>query len=167
MRFARLVVSTLSLLAVQPAFGQSAQRIDEGYTAKIKEYTTDKQFLTELVDHVPASATVPTPEKVVGYPVGSPHNLTYSKDLYRYYRELAKATPRVRVFTAPEKSEEGREQLLVVVGDEENLRNLDRYKEMTAKLADPRKIDDAEAQRLVSGGKALYWLSGSIHSPEA
>jgi len=50
--------------------------------------------------------------------VGTPNKLTYTKDIHRYFREIAKAIPRVRVFTAPERSEEGREQILVAVGDE-------------------------------------------------
>src|SRR6266478_556770 len=136
------------------------------YAAKVKANTTESYFMTELVDHLPASDKVPSPDKVIGYEVGAPGHLTYSKDLYRYYRELEKATPRVRVFTAPEKSEEGKEQLLIAVGDEAALAKLDRYKEITAKLADPRKITDAEADQLIGEGKALYWASGSIHSPE-
>jgi uncharacterized membrane protein YgcG len=143
-----------------------ASKINEEYTAKIKEYTTEKYFLTELVDHLPASDKVPSPDKVLGYVVGTPNKLTYTKDMYRYYRELEKSTPRVRVFTAPERSEEGREQMLVVVSDEANIAKLDRYKEITARLADPRKINDAEAQQLIGEGKAIYWASGSIHSPE-
>jgi Zinc carboxypeptidase len=142
------------------------QTNDEGYTAKIKEYTTEKFFLTELVDHLPASDTVPTPDKVLGYVVGTPDKLTYSKDIYRYYHELEKATPRVRVFTAPERTEEGKEQLLIAVSDEANLAKLDRFKEITAKLADPRRVSDTEAQQLIGEGKAFYWASGSIHSPE-
>jgi len=143
-----------------------ASRIDEGYTAKIKEYTTEKYFLTELVDHLPASDRVPSPDKVLGYVVGTPDKLTYTKDMNRYYRELEKASPRVRVLTAPEKSEEGREQLLVIVSDEANLAKIDRYKEITARLADPRRTNDAEAKQLIGEGKAFYWASGSIHSPE-
>src|SRR4030095_10517646 len=127
----------------KPKTTASPSRINEEYTAKIKEYTTEKYFLTELVDHLPASDKVPSPDKVLGYVVGTPNKLTYTKDMYRYYRELEKATPRVRVFTAPERSEEGREQMLVVVSDEANLAKLDRYKEITAKLADPRKTDAA------------------------
>src|SRR5215471_19127141 len=143
-----------------------ASKINEAYSAKIKEYTTEKYFLTELVDHLPASDKVPSPDKVLGYVIGTPNKLTYTKDMYRYYRELEKATPRVRVFTAPERTEEGKEQMLVAVSDEANLAKLDRYKEITAKLADPRKINDAEAQQLISEGKAIYWASGSIHSTE-
>ena len=144
----------------------AATQNDAGYTAKIKQYTTAPYFLTELVDHLPASATVPTPEKILGYIVGAPGHLTYSQDLYRYFRALEKATPRVRVFTAPERSEEGKEQLLVVVSDEANLAALDRYKQISARLADPRGLGDTEAQALIAEGKPFYWLSGSIHSPE-
>ncbi|PYS79226.1 MAG: hypothetical protein DMF70_13430 [Acidobacteria bacterium] len=136
------------------------------YGAKVKEYTTEPYFMTELVDHLPASDKVPSPDKVLGYTVGAPGHLTYTKDLYHYYRELEKATTRVRTFIAPEKSEEGKEQMLVAVGDEALLAKLDRYKEITAKLADPRKVTDAEAEQLIGEGKALYWASGSIHSPE-
>ncbi|PYT04655.1 MAG: hypothetical protein DMF60_14615, partial [Acidobacteria bacterium] len=143
-----------------------ASKINEEYSAKIKEYTTEKYFLTELVDHLPASDKVPSPDKVLGYVVGTPNKLTYTKDMYRYYRELEKATPRVRVFTAPERSEEGREQMLVVISDEANLAKLDRYKEINARLADPRTTDAAAAQQLINEGKAIYWASGSIHSPE-
>jgi hypothetical protein len=136
------------------------------YAEKIKEYTTEPYFMTELVDHLPISDQVPSPDKVLGYIVGTPNKLTYTKDLYRYYRELAKASPRVRVFSAPERSEQGKEQILVAVGDEALLAKLDRYKEITAKLADPRKLSETEAQRLIGEGKIFYWASGSIHSPE-
>ena len=117
--------------------GSSSDAGDNDYTKKIKEYTTESYFRTELVDHLPMSDKVPSPDKVLGYIVGTPNKLTYSKDLYHYYRELAKASPRVRVFTAPERSEDGKEQILVAVGDEAALAQLDRYKAITAKLADP------------------------------
>ena len=142
------------------------QTIDREYTDSIVKNTTDKMFLTELVDHLPASDKVPSPAKVLGYPVGTPNKLTYTKDQYRYYRELEKASTRVKVFTAPEKSELGREQLLIAVGDEATVSNLAKYREITAKLGDPRRINDEEAQRLIGEGKAIYWASGSIHSPE-
>jgi hypothetical protein len=144
----------------------TAADADNDYSKKIKEYTTEPYFRTELVDHLPMSDKVPSPDKVLGYVVGTPNKLTYSKDLYRYYRELARTTPRVRVFTAPERSEEGKEQVLVAVGDEDLLARLDHYKEITAKLADPRKINEQEASALIGEGKVFYWASGSIHSPE-
>ncbi|MBV9926031.1 MAG: hypothetical protein JOZ96_13520 [Acidobacteria bacterium] len=154
----------LALACVLQANAQ--QKADESYAARIREYTTEKYFLTELVDHLPSDARVPSPDKVLGYVVGTPGKLTHTKDLYRYYRELERTSPRVKVFTAPEKSEEGREQLLVAVGDEAAIARLNRYKEITARLADPRGLSDAEAQKLIGEGKVFYWASGSIHSPE-
>ena len=63
------------LFAVVPATAL-AQSPDVEYARKIREYTTDPMFLTELVDHLPASATVPSPLKFNGYwrdaPIGSP-----------------------------------------------------------------------------------------------
>ena len=64
------------------------------------------------------------------------------------------------------KSEEGRDFLLIAVSDEANIAQLEHSKEITARLADPRKIAEADAQRLISSGKPFYWASGSIHSPE-
>jgi hypothetical protein len=142
------------------------QALNEEYTAKIREYTTEKFFLTELVDHLPASDKVPSPDKVLGYVVGTPDKLTYSKDINRYMRELEKASPRVKVFSIG-LSDEGREMLAVVVSDEANLARLERIKEVNARIADPRKLkDEAEAAALLAETKPIYWLSGSIHSPE-
>ncbi len=152
--------------AVNPKYTTPKSALDTAYGAKIAEYTTEKYFMTELVDHLPLSDKVPSPEKILGYVVGTPNKLTYTKDLYRYFRALAGASPRVRVLVAPEKSEEGREQLLVLVSDEANLAKLDRYKEITAKLGDPRKLSETEAHTLIAEGKPFYWASGSIHSPE-
>jgi hypothetical protein len=39
----------------------AAQRLDGEYTKRILDSTPDKRILTELVDHMPASATVPSP----------------------------------------------------------------------------------------------------------
>ena len=151
---------------VNPKYTTPRAPLNAAYGAKIAEYTTEKYFMTELVDHLPVSDKVPSPDKILGYVVGTPNKLTYTKDLYRYYRALAAASPRVRIFTAAEKSEDGREQMLVLVSDEANLAKLDRFKEITAKLADPRKLTETEAHALVAEGKPFYWASGSIHSPE-
>jgi dipeptidyl aminopeptidase/acylaminoacyl peptidase len=155
-------------MAISPdvaADGPLAQAVDADYTAKIREYTTEPFFLTEFVDHLPASATVPSPQKALGYVVGTPGKLTHTKEVNAYFRALAAASPRVKVWTIGH-SEEGREMILAAVSSEENLRQIDHYKQITAKLADPRKTTEAETANLVSAAKPFYWLSGSIHSPE-
>ena len=142
--FAALVFaagSSLGLAQSKKSAAPAVQQNDADYTAEILKFTTEKFFLTDLVDHLPASATVPSPKKVLGYSVGTEGKLTYTKDIYRYYRELAKASPRVKVWTAG-KSEEGREFLLVAVTDESNIAQLDKFKQITAKLADPRRSEE-------------------------
>src|SRR6185436_17154095 len=74
-----------------------SQPIDEEYTKKIREYTTETFFLSPLVDYLPASSTVPTPKAVLGDIAGGPNKLPYSKEVYAYMRMLAKASPRARV----------------------------------------------------------------------
>jgi hypothetical protein len=149
----------------EAAAAPAPQKMDQAYTAKIKEYTTEPFFLTELVDHLPASDTVPSPEKILGHIVGAPNKLTYVKDINAYMRDLEKASRRLKVFSIG-KSEEGREMILVAVSDEDHIANLDRYRDITARLADPRRTPQAEADKLIAEGLPMYWASGSIHSPE-
>ena len=156
---------TFAAVCLLAACASAQQEIDAAYTAKIRQYTTEPFFLTELVDHLPASATAPTPEKVLGYVVGAPEKLTYSKDIYAYMRALEKASPRVKVFSIGQ-TEEGREMLLVAISDAPNLARLDQLRRNTARLADPRKISENEAEALAASTIPFYWVTGSIHSPE-
>ena len=143
------------------------QPVDTAYTEKIHKYTTQPYFTSPLVDYLPASKTVPTPEAVLGDVSGAPGILPYAEDVYRYMRLLEKATPRVKVYSIG-KTEEGREMIAVAVSSEENLQNLDENRARLAKLADPRtiKLDDAEADKLVAQAVPIYYITGTIHSPE-
>ena len=86
------------------------QKIDAEYTAKIKEYLQDPRITTELVDHLPASDTVPTPLKFLGRIVGTPGELTYAKDIHRYFEAIDKASDRVAMWSIG-KTEEGRDMV--------------------------------------------------------
>ena len=141
------------------------QKIHEEYTKKIREYTTDQHFSTKYVNYLPSAAGIPTPLDVLGHIVGAPDVLSYSSDVYKYLRALAQASPRVKVFTIG-KTEEGRDWVLAVISDETTIKNLGRYKDINAKLADPRKISESEAQRLIKEGKPIYWATGGMHSGE-
>src|SRR5580704_4490918 len=143
------------------------QPVDDAYTAKIKKYTTQPFFTSPLVDYLPASKNVPTPEAVLGDVAGAPGILPYAEDVYKYMRLLEKASPRVRVFSIG-KTEEGREMIAVAVAAEGLLAKLDDNRARLAKLADPRiiKLDDAEAEKLVDASTPVYYVTGTIHSPE-
>ncbi len=64
-----------------------AQPIDEAYTKKIREYTTEPFFLSPLVDYLPAAPGIPTPQSVLGDVAGAPGKLPYSAEVYRYFRD--------------------------------------------------------------------------------
>jgi Zinc carboxypeptidase len=143
------------------------QSVDAAYTAKILKYTTQPYFLSPLVDYLPASNTVPTPEAVLGDIAGAPGILPYAEDVYKYMRLLEKASPRVKVYSIGT-TEEGREMIAVAVSSEANLKNLDANRARLAQLADPRtiKLDDATADKLVAQSVPVYYITGTIHSPE-
>jgi hypothetical protein len=139
---------------------------NEEYGKKIREYTTEPFFLTELVDHLPASSKVPSPDKFLGHVVGAPNVLTYASQTATYFRMLEKTSPRVRVMSIG-KSEEGREMVVAVISDETNLRKLDRLKQVNKLLGDPRKIKgEAQAEALIKEGVPMYWATGGMHATE-
>jgi hypothetical protein len=143
------------------------QPVDDAYTAKIHKYTTQPFFTSPLVDYLPASKSVPTPEVVLGDVAGAPAVLPYAEDVYKYMRLLEKNSPCVKVFSIG-RTEEGREMIAVAISSPENLKNLEENRARLAKLADPRtiKLDDQEADRIVAQAVPVYYITGTIHSPE-
>ena len=143
------------------------QPIDQHYTDQIHKYTTDKQFISPLVDYLPASKTVPTPEKVLGDVSGAPDMLPYAEDVYKYFRMLQAASPRVKVFTIGH-TEEGREMIAAAIADPELLNAAKENDARLAQLADPRTIgmDDTKARALIEKSWPVYYITGTIHSPE-
>ncbi|MEW5982678.1 MAG: M14 family zinc carboxypeptidase [Acidobacteriota bacterium] len=138
---------------------------DEQFARLVREWTTRPEFLSPLVDHLPRTPGIPSPKDVLGHHIGEPRTLTYYADILRYYRALADATPRVRVMTIGT-TDEGRECVVVFVGSDESMANLDRYKGYLASLADPRSLSEAEAQEIIDRAKPLYHFSGGLHSGE-
>jgi hypothetical protein len=170
----RSLLSTLLLLTtviavtaqVKPARDPN-QPVDEEYTRKIREYTTEPFFNSPLTDYLPASSNVPTPKAVLGDVAGAPNKLPYSEEIYRYMRMLEKASPRVKVFSIGT-TEEGREMIAVAVASEQLLARLDENRGRLAKLADPRSINlnDDEADKIVAASFPIYYITGTIHSTE-
>jgi len=158
-----------TLVALAPAASAHAQQpIDSVYTREIRALTpTDPRwkFSTELVDYLPASATVPSPLKVLGYVPGTVGRLSHVADINRYFRALAAASPRVKVFSIGT-SDEGREMLAVAIGDDSTIATLDEYRARLARLSDTRGLSPEERGRLIQQAKPVYWFTGTIHSPE-
>src|SRR5215831_18342351 len=156
-------------LANAPPGRATNQPLDDEYTKKIKEYTTESFFLSPLVDYMPAKAGVPTPKAVLGDIAGAPGKLPYSKEVYEYMRLLAKAMPnRVKVWSIGT-TEEGREHVAVAIASEALMAKLAPNKANLGRLADPRTLnmDDKAAAALVTQTAPVYYITGTIHSTEA
>ncbi len=167
MRLFRSALASAALLAL-PALALAQQPIDSAYSARIKELTpTDARwkFTTELVETLPASNTVPTPLKILGYVPGTIGKLSHVADINRYFKAVADASPRTKLYSFG-MSDEGREMIGLVIADEATIQNLEKYRTELAKLADPRGLPASEKARLIKAAKPIYWLSGSIHSTE-
>ena len=118
------------------------------------------------MDHLPASDTVPSPLKFLGRAVGTPGELTYAKDIYRYYEALAKAAPGRAKYWKVGTTEEGRDIVLLAIADEATIKSLDKYRDMLGELTDPRKTTRSQAQQLLHTAKPIYYAISGMHSPE-
>lgn len=141
------------------------QPIDEEYNKKIIEYTTDPRFLPASVLNLPEDANVPSPRKYFGQIIGAPGVMHRTPEIYAYYQELAKASPLIKVQRVGI-SEEGRDINLVIIANQESINRLDHYKQQLAKLADPRTITPADAEKIIADSKPIFYLNGGLHSTE-
>ena len=146
-----------------------AQAIDADYTRRILEDTTEKFFLSPLVDYLPASKTVPTPKAVLGDIAGAQGKLPYSKEVYEYMRLLAKSRPaREGLLHRHDRGRARDDRRRGRVGSADRAGST-RTRRDLAKLADPRTIrmDDALADEIVPETTPVYYITGTIHSTEA
>ena len=163
---AAVLSAPLAAIAAPPVMAPTlTQPQDEAYGALIKQHLQDPRFTTELVDHMPLSDTVPSPLKFFGRIPGTPGELTYAKDIQRYYEELARTSPNVH-FWKLGTTEEGRDQVAIAIGSAEAIQNLEKHKADLAALGDPRRTTPEQAQQLIKTAKPIYWLTSGIHSGE-
>jgi Zinc carboxypeptidase len=138
---------------------------EAGSVEAIARYTTDPKFGNPWVIYVPDSKNLPSPTKYLGHIVGAAGELTHTQKIYDYMRELARASDRVETEIIG-KTEEGRDIILVMVSDEQNIRNLAQLKQATAALADPRKTSTEQAEQIIKTAKPIYYFNAGLHSTE-
>ena len=124
---------------------------------------------TVQAQHRGAAATataIPSPRSVFGFNPGDDKTIIDWKQITDYFARLDRASDRVAVETIG-KSTLGVPMIAAFVSAPENIRNLEKYKAIQARLADPRKaMTEAERDQLVRDGKAVVVISCSIHSTE-
>ena len=108
---------------------------------------------------------VSSPEEVLGFKLGADYHLADYNQALKYFKSLEKASPRIKLFEMG-KTSMGKPMVYAVISSEDNMANLDRYKEISRKLALIKGLNDGEARRLASEGKAVVWISVGVHATE-
>src|SRR5262245_21327788 len=112
-----------------------------------------------------AFAAVPTPASFFGHPIGADRTVLDWDKVVAYFQALAKSSDRIRVDELG-KTADGRPSIAGTIADAPTLRNLDRYKSIQQRLADPRKTTPAEAEAFIAEGKTVVLITCSIHATE-
>jgi len=108
---------------------------------------------------------LPTPASVLGFEPGTDRKLPTWKQVTDYFTALDRASPRVSVRTLG-KTTLGRPFPVAFISDSATLANLERYRTIQRKLADPRLRTPDELPRLIAEGKNVILITSSIHSTE-
>ena len=112
-----------------------------------------------------AQQGIPTPESIIGQPVGADLKLIDYDQSMRYFTQLAASSSRVKLVDVG-KTSSGHPWTLVVISSPENLAKLDRYKEIAQQIAHPGGVTSAQAHALAKEGRAFVDISGGLHASE-
>lgn len=121
-------------------------------------------ILFVLTTSISFAQTIPTPKEHFGFDIGDDYQLATFTQAEAYFKKVAAVSDRVK-FVDIGPTEEGRRQPMMIVSSPENLKKLDRYKEISQKLAHA-EISDSEALALVAEGKPVIWIDGGLHATE-
>jgi hypothetical protein len=109
--------------------------------------------------------SVTTPKAELGNNLGDDYYLANYTQLMAYWKKLEKESPRLKVVEIG-KTAEGRPHLMTIITSPENHRRLDRYREISARLANAEGLTDEQARALAKEGKAVVWIDGGLHATE-
>jgi hypothetical protein len=121
--------------------------------------------LNTLQSQTPAPNKIPSPKDVFGFNIGDNYMLANYTQTLDYIKKIAGASDRAR-FTIIGKTEEGRDEFMLIVSSPENLQHLDHYKEISQRLAHAEDLTDAQAHSMAGEGKAVVWIDGGLHATE-
>ena len=110
-------------------------------------------------------AAPPSPEKFFGFQMGADRKLANWDKLHEYYQLLARSSNKLRLVELG-KTSEGRPYIALFISSPANLTKLDHYRQLNARLADPRGLSEADAKKLVAEARAVIIQSFALHSSE-
>ena len=112
-----------------------------------------------------AEQKVTTPTAQFGFNIGDDYTLITYAQLTEYWKKLDKESPRMKLVDIGTTAED-RTQWMAILTSPENHKKLDYYKDISARLALAKGLDDEEARKLAMEGKAVVWIDGGLHATE-
>jgi len=109
-------------------------------------------------------AGVPAPKEILGFAPGDDYKLADYSQISGYFKALERASDRIRLVEFG-KSSLGKPLLMAFISAPENLKNLERYRQISRRLA-LAAAEPAEARRLAQEGKAIVWIDSGLHASE-
>jgi hypothetical protein len=123
-------------------------------------------LLCGLILYVSVSTGQPSPQSVLGFVPTDDKTIADWGQITSYFAKLDAASPKVLVKEIG-KSTLGKPMIVAFISSPGNISNLERYRQMNAKLADPRMIrNETELNNILANGKSIVSVSCSIHSTE-
>jgi hypothetical protein len=122
-------------------------------------------LLTLSSGRTTAQQAVPHPDQYFGFKIGADGELARYPKILEYFQLLAKQTNRVK-YEELGKTTMGNSYPLLRISSPDNLAKFDRLVEINRRLADPRGLSEAEAEKLAAEGKPFYFIYATIHSTE-
>ena len=108
---------------------------------------------------------IPAPEEILGFQVGADYHLASYQQAIEYLRALEKASPMIKLFEMG-KTSMGKPMIYAVISSAENMAQLERYKEISKRLALVKGLTDEEARHLAAEGRAVVYIDGGLHATE-
>ena len=111
------------------------------------------------------ASPITAPEQAFGARVGDDYFLATLSQFEAYWKTLDRESDRMALVDIG-RTEEGRSQWMAIVTAPENFKNLDRYKDISRRLARAEGLSDDQARALAAEGKSVVWIDGGLHADE-
>ena len=121
--------------------------------------------LAGALPELASAETVTSPKQHFGFDIGDDYQLATYTQFAEYWRRIDGESDRMKVVEIG-RTAEGRPQLMAIVTSPENHRRLERYKEISRRLATAEGLSDDAARALAKEGKGIVWFDGGLHATE-
>ncbi len=108
---------------------------------------------------------IPSPEEILGFPVGADYHLATYTQAVEYFHALESASDRIRLFDMGQTSM-GQTMTYAVISSQSNLSQLDKFKDMERRLSLAENLTPEEAEAMSREGKAVVYIDGGLHASE-